>query len=109
MTSTEWETLLTQLLSRHWLDYMAYDEGGHWGVAECIKNGYRGVRNALRDLPISDDDAVTYREAITRLKTGKGHYVTFYQKEDTTGWGDAVFDDVAEKLQACLNALSDQS
>ena len=109
MTKAEWEALLKQLLARHWDDYMGYDQSGQSGMASCIKNGYRGVRNALRDLPLSDDDAAVYREAIARLKTAKGHYVAFYEKEDSWGMGDGVFGDVAEQLQARLNALPGQS
>ncbi len=70
MTPAEWQILFDQLLARHWNDYMAYDEEGQGGVAACIKNGYRDVRDALRDLSLSDDDAAVYREAIARLKTG---------------------------------------
>lgn len=109
MTSTEWETLLDQLLARHWDDYMGYDQCGQSDMARCIKNGYRGVRNALRDLPLSDDDTAVYREAIARLNTAKAHYVAFYQDEDRMGMGDGVFGDVAEKLQARLDALPGQS
>lgn len=109
MTSTDWAILLEDLLARHWDDYMNYDEQGQWNVAGYIKNGYRGVRNALRDIPLSGDDAAVYREAIARLKIAKGHYIAFYKEEDTGGWGDAVFDDVAEQLRERLNALPGQS
>lgn len=109
MTKAEWEALLKQLLARHWDDYMGYDECGQSDMASCIKNGYRGVRNALRDLPLSDDDAAVYREAIARLNTAKARYVAFYKEEDTSGMGDGVFGDVAEQLRARLNALPAQS
>ncbi len=74
-----------------------------------LKNGYRGVRNALRDLPLSDDDAAVYREAIARLNTAKARYMAFYKEEDTSGMGDGVFGDVAEQLQGRLDALPGQS
>ena len=109
MTKAEWEPLLTRLLARHWDDYMGYDECGQSGMASCIKNGYRGVRNALENMPLSDDDAAVYREAIARLKTAKGQYVAFYKDEDRMGMGDGVFGDVAEQLQGRLDEMPGQS